>query len=80
MLKQVEVNEGSKVTYVPANSMKVGDIGEIAEGLFIGLVMLRTFDRLVVLADPKVSWDSGCSTKVRKIENATVTLTFGTGA
>ena len=80
MAVKVEISEENAVEGVDGMSLEFGQIGKIVGVFREGLLVLRTFDGLVLLSDPAHTWSVRVPRpRVRPIRNATVTLTFGTG-
>ena len=83
MLNKVVIEENKKIDIIPIKELKIGDIGEIVNHHsphYNGVVLLRHYDRYISLSKPCDSWGLEADIKVRRIDNATVTLTFGTGS
>ena len=62
----------SETAELLANELAIGDLAEVVERGFDDVVVLKTYSGLVALSDPKRTWSSGNSLRVKKLPPGTV--------
>ncbi|KKL44632.1 hypothetical protein LCGC14_2363720 [marine sediment metagenome] len=54
-----------------ADSLSIGDLAEIVDGSSQRDIVLWTFSGLVSLSNPRQTWESPCSLRVRRLNSGT---------
>ncbi len=56
-------------TTIPSCDMEIGEIGIIAEGDYCDHIVLKSYDGLVSLTNPRKTWGGNCTIGVRYLKN-----------
>lgn len=70
----------SEAVPFPANKLKMGEIGKVTSGIWIGKYLLRTYSEIVCLNEPHTTWmTTGCIEPVVLLRKGEELLLAGTG-
>ena len=53
---------------IPANKMKVGEIGIVDDPMYNGVILLRVYEHIISLSDPGLIWSTDCGLLVRHLK------------